>query len=64
MCVSVRRTLKEELKNIQMKSKQILLKQEKKQKNLKKTLKQLQVRRKCDQSAFVLSVLMKTGKHT
>lgn len=57
MCISLRRTLKEELKNIQMKSKQILLKQEKKQKNLKKTLKRVQVRRACDQSAFVLSVL-------
>lgn len=57
MCISLRRTLKEELKNIQMKSKQILLKQEKKQKNLKKTLKRVQVRRTCDQSAFVLSVL-------
>lgn len=64
MCISVRHTLKEELKNIQMKSKQILLKQEKKQKNLEKTLKRVQVRRTCDQSAFVLSVLMKTGKHT
>lgn len=57
MCISVRHTLKEELKNIQMKSKQILLKQEKKQKNLEKTLKRVQVRRTCDQSAFRQTVL-------
>ena len=54
MCISIQHTLKEELKNMQMKSMQILQEQEKK---WKETLEQIEVRRTCDQNVFMLCVL-------
>lgn len=58
MCFFIQHTLKEELKTIQIKSRRILQKQEKKLKNMGKTLEQIPVRRTCDQSVFVLYVLL------
>lgn len=58
MCFFIQHTLKEELKTIQIKSRRILQKQEKKLKNMGKTLEQIPVRRTRDQSVFVLYVLL------
>lgn len=57
MCFFIQHTLKEELKTIQIKSRRILQKQEKKLKNMGTTLEQIPVRRTRDQSVFVLYVL-------
>lgn len=56
-CISVQHTLKEALKNIQIKSKQILQQQEKKCEHMGKILEQIQVSRSHDQRVFLLFVL-------
>ncbi len=62
VCISLQHEMQEELKHLQVKSKQILQKQKKKWKKLGKTLEQIQVRRTRHQSLFMLFKL-KTDKN-
>ena len=54
MCISIKHTLKEDLKNIQTQSKRILQEQQREWKSLEETFGQIEVRRTHDQHVFIL----------